>query len=180
MTDDIGSKTIKLTWEYSGPCPWQWYACFYNSHDDKTYCAYIREDTYWWSASLMHADGRHPAEDFMQLPAEMIKWEEIQLAFDYLTDNVAGRDDVEMIFKLILEEIIIYLSHKFPYLRFDSQGRDNFDFNGVISSAADKYSCMEVLHRRAELMRKYLAEYDRYTDNKYNRIKSLFISLYKK
>ena len=39
---------------------------------------------------------------------------------------------------------------------------------------------MEVLHRRAELMRKYLAEYDRYTDNKYNRIKSLFISLYKK
>lgn len=165
--DTNAVKTIKLTWEYSGSCPGQWYAHFYNAHDGKTYCAYIREDTYWWSASLIYADGRHSAESFWQLPSEIIKWEEVQLAFDYLADNVEWRNDEDMIFKIILEEIIIYLSHKFPCLRFDSQERGNFDFDRVISEAADKYSCVEVLHRQAELMRKYLAEYDKYI-NKHN------------
>lgn len=89
------------------------------------------------------------------------------MAFDYLADNVEWRNDEDMIFKIILEEIIIYLSHKFPCLRFDSQERGNFDFDRVISEAADKYSCVEVLHRQAELMRKYLAEYDKYI-NKHN------------
>ena len=136
--DTNAVETIELTWEYSGPCPGQWYAHFYNAHDGKTYCAYIREDTYWWSTSLIYADGRHSAESFWQLPAEIIKWEEVQLAFDYLADNVEWRNDEDMIFKIILEEIIIYLSHKFPYLRFNSQGRSNFDFDRVISEAANR------------------------------------------
>ena len=60
------------------------------------------------------------------------------MAFDYLADNVEWRNDEDMIFKIILEEIIIYLSHKFPYLRFNSQGRSNFDFDRVISEAANR------------------------------------------
>lgn len=57
-------KTIELTWECSGPCPGQWYAYFHNEHDNKTYCVYIREDSYWWSADILYADGRYSSGDF--------------------------------------------------------------------------------------------------------------------
>ena len=46
---------INLKWKHIGPCPDQWFAYFYNESEDRTYEVYIREDTYWWSASLSSA-----------------------------------------------------------------------------------------------------------------------------
>ena len=58
-----------------------------------------------------------------------------------------------MYFRKIVEEVTMYLNHRFPYFRFDSQVRDNFDFMKEFSEE-DKESCMEVLSRRAKLMRR--------------------------
>lgn len=162
--NDKGIETIELTWDYVGPCPEQWYAYFYNVHDNKTYCVYIRQDTYWWSADLIYADGRHSGENFEKLPYEKKKWEYIQLAFDYLSEIVASYNDEDMTSREILEEIIIYLSHKFPYLHFDSQLRGNSIFMEKICKEG-KDSRTEVLHRRAKLMRRYLAEYEKYIND---------------
>lgn len=148
-------KTIELTWEHSGPCPDQWYGYFYNEHDNRTYCIYIREDSYWWSANLRSADGYYTSNKFEELPPQAVKWESIELAFDYLSLNTEER-----YFRKIVEESIIYLNHRFPYFHFDSQERDSFNLMEEIADG-DKDSRMEVLSRRAKLMRRYLAEYEK-------------------
>ena len=61
---------INLKWKHIGPCPDQWFAYFYNESEDRTYEVYIREDTYWWSASLSSAEGQHTAEEFERIPSE--------------------------------------------------------------------------------------------------------------
>ena len=148
-------ETIELTWRYCGPCPDQWFSYFYNRQDDKTYSLYIRQDSCHWSADIRNADGCHNAEEFEKLPSETVIWENIQLAFDYLSDYTSPypyyRED--MYFRKIVEEVTMYLNHRFPYFRFDSQVRDNFDFMKEFSEE-DKESCMEVLSRRAKLMRR--------------------------
>jgi hypothetical protein len=156
-------KTIELTWECSGPCPGQWYAYFHNEHDNKTYCVYIREDSYWWSADILYADGRYSSGDFKKLPSETVERECIELAFDYLSGYMTSRTEAGY-FSIIVEEIILYLNHRFPYFHFDSQERKNFDFIGE-TAKGDKESRMEVLLRRAKLMRKYLAEYENFLNS---------------
>lgn len=154
-------KTIELTWEYTGPCPDQWHSYFYNEHNDKTYCAYIRQDSYNWSAALRNTNGCYTNKDFEELPSEIVEWENIDLAFDYLSYDTHPYDREEKYFRKVVEEVMIYLNHRFPYFHFDSQVRDNFDFMGEIAEG-DKDSHMEVLSRRAKLMRRYLAEYEKF------------------
>ena len=162
-------KTIELTWEYTGPCPDQWHSYFYNEHNDKTYCVYIRQDSCSWSAALRNTSGCYTSKDFEKLPSEIVEWEEIDLAFDYLSDFIKPYDIEDRYFRRIVEEIILYLNHRFPYFHFDSQERENFDFIGEIAER-EKDSRMEVLSRRAKLMRKYLAEYEKFLNSMQDRV----------
>ena len=158
-------ETIELTWEYSGACPDQWFSYFYNKQDNKTYSLYIRQDSCHWSADIRSTDGCYEANDFEELPYETVKWECIQLAFDYLSDYASPYAREDMYFRKIVEEVIMYLNYRFPYFKFDSQERDNFDFMEEISKD-DREACMEVLSRRAKLMRRYLAEYKKFLTNR--------------
>ncbi len=157
-------ETIELRWNYVGPCPDQWFAYFYNKQEHKTYCVYIRQDSCLWSADIRNTDGFYDVEDFENLPFEMVTTENIQLAFDYISDYISASAREDEYFKKIVEEAIIYLNHRFPYFKFDSQIRDNFDFMEEISEG-NKESCMEVLSRRAKLMQRYLAEYEKFLAN---------------
>ena len=162
--DNQAIETIELTWRYSGPCPDQWFSYFYNRRDNKTYSLYIRQDSCCWSADIRSADGCYDAKGFEELPSETVIWEDIRLAFDYLSDYMSPYAKEDKYFKKIVEEIIMYLNHRFPYFKFDSQKRDNFDFMGEISEDA-KEACMEVLSRRAKLMQRYLVEYEKFLNN---------------
>ena len=146
-------KNIKLTWNGGGCCPGQWYAYFYCEQENRTYCVYLREDTFWWSAALRSAEGRYSGGEFEDLPAKSCLWEGIDLAFDYLAD---GED---WHFSKIVEEAIVYLNHRFPYFRFDSEQREKYDFMDGVAEEKRK-SRLDVLKRREELMRKYLAKYE--------------------
>ena len=150
-------KNIELTWNGGGCCPGQWYAYFYNEQDNRTYCVYIREDNFWWSAALIHMDGLYSDDEFERLSAENATWEHIDLAFDYLADG----DDWH--FSKIVEEAIVYLNHRFPYFRFDSEQREKYDFMDGVKEEKQK-SRLDVLDRREELMRKYLAKYERFKE----------------
>ena len=148
-------KNIELTWDGGGCCPGQWYAYFYCKQENRTYCVYLREDTFWWSAALRHMDGLYSDDEFEKLSAENATWEHINLAFDYLAD---GED---WHFSKIVEEAIVYLNHRFPYFRFDSEQREKYDFmNGVTEE--NRKSHFGLLERREELMRKYLAKYEEF------------------
>ncbi len=150
-------KNIELTWIGGGCCPGQWYAYFYNEQDNRTYCVCIREDTFWWSAALRHMDGLYSDDEFEKLSAENETWEHIDLAFDYLAD---GED---WHFRKIVEEAIVYLNHRFPYIRFDSEQRYKYDFmDGVTED--NRKSRLDVLERREELMRRYLARYEAFKE----------------
>ena len=144
---------INLKWKHIGPCPDQWFAYFYNESEDRTYEVYIREDTYWWSASLSSAEGQHTAEEFERIPSEQQVYENIPLAFYYDTD-VDNRPKME-------EEVLLFLQHRFPHLSFDSKIRDRYDFTAGLEDMDDG-SRTELLERRAELMRRYLAEYEEF------------------
>lgn len=146
-------KNIELTWAGGGCCPGQWYAYFYCEQENRTYCVYLREDTFWWSAALRHMDGLYSDDEFERLSAENATWEHIDLAFDYLVD---GND---WHFSKIIEEAIVYLNHRFPYFRFDSEQREKYDFMYGVTEE-NKKSRLDVLKRREELMRKYLAKYE--------------------
>lgn len=151
-------KTVKnLEWKITGPCPGQWDACFYNELDGKTYGVYLREDTYWWSASLFSAKGQYTVEEFDRLPYEQLTDESIPLAFYYDTDIDNGPK--------IVEEAILYLQHRFPYLLFDSKIRDMYDFKAGTEDMDDNIR-NELLERRAELMRRYLVKYKEFKKTK--------------
>ena len=79
------------------------------------------------------------------------------MAFDYLADG----DDWH--FSKIVEEAIVYLNHRFPYFRFDSEQREKYDFMDGVKEEKQK-SRLDVLDRREELMRKYLAKYERFKE----------------
>lgn len=153
-------EIIELTWKYVGPCPDQWFSYFYNKQENKTYSLYIRQDSCHWSADIRNTDGCYDAEGFEKLPFETVIWDRVQLAFDYLSDYASPYDREDKYFKMIVEEVIMYLNHRFPYFKFDSKVHYDFDFMEEISEG-DKEACMEVLSRRAKLMRRYLAEYER-------------------
>ena len=150
-------KNIELTWDGGGCCPGQWYAYFYNEQDNRTYCVYIREDSFWWSAALRSAEGRYSGDEFEALPVKSCLWKGIDLAFDYLAD---GED---WHFSKIVEETIFYLNHRFPYFMFDSKQREKYDFMDGVTGKKRK-SRLDVLERREELMRKYLAKYDEFKE----------------
>jgi len=154
-------KNIELTWEYTGSCPDQWYSYFYNEHNDKTYCVYIRQGSCSWSANLRSADGKYTGDDFEKLSTDKLECEIIELAFDYLSYLINPYDVEDRYFRRIVKEIVLYLNHRFSYFHFDSQECEKFDFIGEIAKG-DKDSRMEVLSRRAKLMRKYLAEYEKF------------------
>ena len=154
-------ESIDLTWEYQGPCPDQWYSYFYNKHENKTYCTYIRQDRSCWSASPRCADGHYVGEQFEKLPPEAKKWERIELAFDYRSDYSALDINEDRYFRKVVEEVILWLNYKFHYMHFNSQIRDNFDFAEEVAEG-DKDSRMEVLGRRALLMQRYLSEYEKF------------------
>ncbi len=158
-------RKIELTWEHTSSCPDQWYSYFYNEHNGKTYCVYIRQDTCSWSAALRHADGCHTDTEFEELPSEMVEWDEIYLAFDYLSSFIHPSYEIEEVyFRRVVEEVLIYLNHRFPYFFFYSQVRDKFDFMKEFDEG-DRDFRMEVLSRRAQLMRRYLAEYEKFLDS---------------
>ena len=144
---------INLKWKYIGPCPDQWFAYFYNELEYRIYEVYLREDTYWWSAALSSAKGQHTAEDFKRIPDEQQVYENIPLAFYYDTD-IDNRPKLE-------EELLLFLQHRFPYLSFDSKIREQYDFLAGLKDMDDD-SRTELLERRAELMRRYLAEYEEF------------------
>ena len=144
---------INLKWKLIGPCPDQWFAYFYNESEDRTYEVYIREDTYWWSASLSSAEGQHTAEEFERIPSEQQVYENIPLAFYYDTD-VDNRPKME-------EEVLLFLQHRFPHLSFDSKIREQYDFTAGLEDMDDG-SRTELLERRAELMRRYLEKYEEF------------------
>ena len=148
-------KNIELTWDGGGCCPGQWYAYFYNEQDNRTYCVYIREDSFWWSAALRSAEGRYSGDEFEDLSVKSCLWKGIDLAFDYLAN---GED---WHFSKIVEEAIVYLNHRFPYFRFDSEQREKYDFMDGVTEENRK-SRLDVLERREELMRKYLAKYEEF------------------
>lgn len=150
-------KNIELTWDGGGCCPGQWYAYFYNEQDNRTYCVYIREDSFWWSAALRSAEGRYSGDEFEALSVKSCLWKGIDLAFDYLAD---GED---WHFSKIVEETIFYLNHRFPYFMFDSKQREKYDFMDGVTEENRK-SRLDVLERREELMRKYLAKYDEFKE----------------
>ncbi len=144
---------INLKWKHNGPCPDQWFAYFYNEWEDRTYEVYIRKDTYWWSAALSSAKGLHTAEDFEKIPDEQQVYENIPLAFYYDTD-IDNRPKME-------EEVLLFLRHRFPHLSFDSKIRGQYDFTAGLEDM-DEDSRTELLERRAELMRRYLAKYEEF------------------
>lgn len=162
-------RTIELTWEYVGPCPDQWFSYFYNEHNDKTYYVYIRQDSCSWSAQLRSADGQYTGDDFEKLSIDKVEWKIIELAFDYLSYSISPYDIEDRYFRRIVTEIILYLNHRFPYFHFDSQERENFNFIGEIAEG-DKDSRMEVLSRRAKLMQRYLAEYEKFLDSMHDKV----------
>ena len=147
QTPDSVKTAINLEWKIAGPCPGQWDAFFYNELDNRTYDVYLREDTFWWSASLFSAKGQYTVEEFERLPYEQLTDESIPLAFYYDTDIDNG--------PIIVEEAILYLQHRFPYLLFDSKIRDMYDFKAGTEDMDDNIR-NELLERRAELMRRYL------------------------
>ena len=157
QTPDSVKTVINLEWKITGPCPGQWDACFYNELDGKTYGVYLREDTYWWSASLFSAKGQYTVEEFDRLPYEQLTDESIPLAFYYDTDIDNGPK--------IVEEAILYLQHRFPYLLFDSKIRDMYDFKAGTEDMDDNIR-NELLERRAELMRRYLVKYKEFKKTK--------------
>lgn len=112
----------------------------------------------------MFADGQYTGNDFEKLSTDKVEWEIIELAFDYLSYSISPYDMEDRYFRRIVEEIILHLNHRFPYFHFDSQERENFDFIGEIAEG-DKDSRMEVLSRRAKLMRRYLAEYEKFLNS---------------
>ena len=130
---------INLKWKLIGPCPDQWFAYFYNESEDRTYEVYIREDTYWWSAALASAKGQHTAEEFERIPSEQQVYENIPME----------------------EEVLLFLQHRFPHLSFDSKIREQYDFTAGLEYMDDG-SRTELLERRAELMRRYLAKYEEF------------------
>lgn len=148
---DSVKTVINLEWKITGPCPGQWDACFYNELDGRTYDLYLREDTYWWSASLFSAKGQYTVEEFERLPYEQMTDESIPLTFYYDTDIDNGPK--------IVEEAILYLKHRFPYLIFDSKIREQYDFTVGLEDM-DNDNRNELLERRAELMRRYLEKYE--------------------
>ena len=151
QTPDSVKIVINLEWKITGPCPGQWNAYFYNELDGRTYHVYLREDTYWWSASLFSAKGKYV--DFDTIPYEQLTDENIPLAFYYDTDIDNGPK--------LVEEAILYLQHRFPYLLFDSKIREQYDFTaGTVDM--DDNGRTELLERRAELMRRYLEKYDEF------------------
>lgn len=143
---DSVKTVINLKWKITGPCPGQWNAYFYNEFDGRTYDVYLREDTYWWSASLFSASGQYSDEEFERLHYEQLTDESIPLAFYYDTDIDNGPK--------LVEETILYLQHRFPYFLFDSKIRDKYDFLAGTEDMDDK-SRSELLERRVELMRRY-------------------------
>ena len=151
QTPDSVKTVINLEWKITGPCPGQWDACFYNELDGRTYDVYLREDTFWWSASLFSAKGQYTVEEFERLPYEQLTDESIPLAFYYDTDIGNGPK--------IVEEAILYLQHRFPYLLFDSKIREQYDFTVGLEDM-DNDNRNELLERRAELMRRYLRKYE--------------------
>ena len=151
QTPDSVKTVINLEWKITGPCPGQWDACFYNELDGRTYDVYLREDTYWWSASLFSAKGQYTVEEFERLPYEQLTDESIPLAFYYDTDIGNGPK--------IVEEAILYLQHRFPYLLFDSKIKEQYDFTVGLEDM-DNDNRNELLERRAELMRRYLRKYE--------------------
>lgn len=153
QTPDYAKTVINLEWKITGPCPGQWNAYFYNEFDGRTYDVYLREDTYWWSASLFSASGQRPDEEFERLPYEQLTDESIPLAFYYDTDIDNGPK--------LVEEAILYLQHRFSYLQFDSKIRDQYDFTAGTEELDDN-SRTELLERRAELMRRYLERYEKF------------------
>lgn len=154
QTPNSVKSVINLEWKITGPCPGQWNANFYNELDGRTYNVYLREDTYWWSASLFSAKGQYTVEEFERLPYEQLTDESIPLAFYYDTDIDNGPK--------IVEEAILYLQHRFPYFLFDSKIRDQYDFHDfpAVLEYLDDNSRTELLERRAELMRRYLKKYE--------------------
>lgn len=146
-------ETIDLKWSIKGVCAVQWYAYFYNTNDDRTYCVYLREENYWWTADLIFADGEYSAEAFEELPYEDQHIDSIPLAFYYDTD----RDNSGA----VVEDVLIYLKHRFPYLDFDSRIREKYDFSERAEDLGESDKG-ELLERRAALMRKYLEHYQEY------------------
>ena len=151
QTPDSLKTVINLEWKITGLCPGQWNAYFYNELDGRTYDVYLREDTFWWSASLFSAKGQYTYEEFERLHYEQLTDESIPLAFYYDTDIDNGPK--------LVEEAILYLEHRFPYLLFDSKIRDQYDFTSGTEDMDDS-SRTELLERRAELMRRYLKKYE--------------------
>ena len=149
----IMGTVINLKWKLIGPCPNQWFAYFYNESEDRTYEVYLREDTYWWSASLFSASGQHSDEEFKRLHCELLTDESIPLAFYYDTDIDNGPK--------LVEEAILFLQHRFPHLSFDSKIREQYDFTAGLEDMDDG-SRTELLERRAELMRRYLEKYEEF------------------
>ena len=144
---------INLEWKNTCPCPVIWEAYFYNESEDRTYEVCLREDTYWWSASLSSAKGQHTAEDLEIIPSEQQVYENILLAFYYDTD-IDNRPKM-------VEEVLLFLQHRFPHLLFDSKIREQYDFTAGLEDM-DEDSRAELLERRAELMRRYLARYEEF------------------
>ena len=154
--EKVFTENIELTWE--GGC-WSghWNAYFYDERGNRTYCVHFREGSYCWSADLQSAEGCFSGSEFEELPYESKMSETICLGFDYLSDNVLP--DWHCHFSEIVEESIVYLNSRFPYFCFDSEQREKYDFMEGITEE-NKESRIDVLDRRAELMRMYLARYE--------------------
>ena len=146
-------ETIYLEWTTMGVCAVQWFAYFYNKVDNRTYCVYLREENYWWTADLIYSEGKYTADAFEGLPYEHKHYDSIPLAFYYDTD----RDNSGA----VVEDVLMYLKHRFPYFVFDSKIREKYDFTEGLEDDGE-YAHSELLERRAALMKKYLENYRRY------------------
>ena len=104
----------------------------------------------WDACFYNELDGR-TYDVFERLPYEQMTDESIPLAFYYDTDIDNGPK--------IVEEAILYLKHRFPYLIFDSKIREQYDFTVGLEDM-DNDNRNELLERRAELMRRYLEKYE--------------------
>ena len=91
--------------------------------------------------------------DFERLHYEQLTDESIPLAFYYDTD-IDNRPK-------IVEEVILYLQHRFTYFLFDSKIGEQYDFTAGLGDM-DEDSRIELQERRAELMRRYLAKYEEF------------------
>lgn len=143
-------ENIKLEWEQVSCYDAQYESYFYNKKEDRTYRVFIDENSTYcpWSASLIYIKGRVEPDAFGDLPYEAKVVEVIPLAFAYI--DIDGKVTVDDMFSMVVEDVVIYLRHRFEYLDFQTDVKSEY--------AEDD---PELNQRRIELMKRYLRKHDR-------------------